>query len=153
MLSFMRTQLLSYLSFSFYIPFTKLPFCPVSGPGKEPPDVRCAWGGGGPKGADQGADWAELPVGAGEHPVEDAGQSRADGPVPGPGSDRLPACPSNSCHTGTPKHRHLRPAHFAWFWPFSVARSVQTDRVTDSSFFLLFLFFFLFFWGLLQQKS
>lgn len=116
----------------------------VSGPGEESPDVRCAWGGGGPEGADQGADWAQLPAGAGEHPAEDTGQPGTDGPVPGPSSDWLPACPSDSCHTGTPKHCSPRPACLAQLWPLSVAWSAhdrQTDWLTDS------------FWALLQQQS
>lgn len=104
-------------------------FVLFSGPGEEPPDVCCAWGGGGPEGADQGADRAQLPAGTGEHPVEDAGKPRADGPVPGPGSDRLPTCPSNCCNTRTPQCPHFHPDCPAQLWPFGVTRATQTDWV------------------------
>lgn len=61
---------------------------PLSGPGEEPPDVRCARGGGGAEGADQRVDWAQHSAGAGEQPAQDPGQPRADGSVPGSGPDR-----------------------------------------------------------------
>ena len=59
----------------------------MTGPGQEPPDVRCSRGGGDPQGADQGAGGEEQPAGEGELPAEEPGQSGAAGEVPVPHPD------------------------------------------------------------------
>lgn len=71
-------------------PLTPCPPVPA-GPGEEPPDVRRAGGGGGPEGADQGADREELAAGAGKHAAQNARQPGAARPVPGAAADWFPA--------------------------------------------------------------
>lgn len=100
----------------------------VLGPGEESPHVRCARGGGGPEGADQGTDRAQLAAGAGEHTAEDAGQPGADGPVPGPGPDRLPTRRPYICRSGASKRRHPRPAGLAQLRPLGVAQPAQMNK-------------------------
>lgn len=97
-----------------------------SGPGEEPSDVRRARGGGGPQGADQGADRAQHSAGAGEQPPENPGQPGADGSVPGAGTNRRlseqrrPAASPPGKLAGPPVHTEL--------WHIGVTRKLYTGK-------------------------
>lgn len=72
-----------------------------AGSRQKPLDVRGPRGGGGPEGADQGADREEQPAGAGEQPPQDAGQPRAAGPAPSTAADHLLARSRPAARDGT----------------------------------------------------